>query len=281
MRIKIFGFSAVILLSCFLWIYQDDDTALVELINKELAIAPAAAGRTVFDLLDATQFTDSMYPWIGFPVKVLSEKELFGEGHRSSVPPDEIKTKEILIKYKDKKRIIFNIPGWYIGFDQPDDVMTKKHVEWYLRLIKWLKEVAPETDVGVMGIPYSPRNALKSTKKAMDEYQRIEGILKPIVNASDTLYPLFQVYGSDKNDLIFMMGAQLYIAKTSGKQVYPVISHKNLVSDTGSNELVPVEMIRLQCEFLRANADGMVWWIAEPEAWDDRWYREVVDSCFI
>jgi len=282
MKIKIFGLCAVLLFSCVLWLYQDKEAELVSIINQELANAPAATGHPLFDLLDATKITDSMYPWIGFPVIVISEKQLFGGDDNSTVPPDEIKLKQKLLKYKYKKRIIFNIPSWQIDNDKAGSILTAKHVEWSVLLLTWAKEVLPETNIGMFGVPYSPWSALKSTAHNMSEYLRIHQQLQSVIKASDTLYPLFQLPSLEHSDVFYLMGVHLYIAKTSGKPVYPVLSHKYFaLKQLGASPFIPANILKLQCTFVRENADGMVWWAAEAEAWDRRWHDAIADVCFI
>ena len=278
-KFTIASFVVILVLSYIALNYQDID--MVDLINQDLANNPASSGKRTFDILDATKFTDSMYPWIGYPVIVLSESQLLGEGNNTNVPPDELKVKEALIKYKGKKRLILNITSWHIASDKEKDVMTDLHVKWYLQVVNWAKEVLPDTDIGIFGIPYSPWSALKSTEKNMLDYQRINELLKPMIVASDTLYPLFQVFNYEESDLYYLMGVQLYIAKTSGKPVYPILSKRSTVGKAGFNKLIPVNFIKRQCDFIRKNADGMVWWSASSEQWDNLWYDAVSEDCFL
>lgn len=278
-KYSIATFVIILMFSYIVLNYQDTD--IVDLINQELASTPASSGKRNFNMLDATKYTDSMYPWIGFPVVVLSESQLLGEGNNANVPPDELKVKELFIKHKSEKRLILNISSWHIASDKEQDVMTDLHVKWYLQVISWAKEVLPDSDIGIFGIPYSPWSALKSTEKNMLNFQRVNELLKPLIVASDTLYPFFQVFNYEESDLYYLMGVQLYIAKTSGKPVYPIISRKNTVAETGFNKLIPVDFIKQQCDFIRKNADGMVWWSSSSEQWDNHWYEAVSEQCFI
>lgn len=275
---KLAGFASIILISFIILTSQQTD--LVELINKELAGAPSAAGQPAFGLLDAAQFTDAMYPWLGFPVTVLSEKMLLGEESNVSNPPDEIRIEQVLLRYKDKKRLILHLDSWSIENDKPENVLTEAHVKWYLQVIKLVKEVLPGVDVGILGIPYSPWNALNSNATNLAEYQRVYQLLRPVITASDTLYPMFQVPSYKINDLAYLMGVQLYIAKATGKPVYPVLSHRQTIKGDWINEIIPFELTRQQCEFVRNNADGMVWWTGKEEEWDNRWYEKVSKQCF-
>ncbi len=270
----------IFLTSFFVWSYQKTDQ--ISSINQELMRAPTSSGYPAFKLLDATQFTDTMYPWLGFPVTILSEKQLLGGIEEREVPPDELKVKEALLKYKDKKRIILNITQWHIAYEKETNDLAELHVKWYVQLIKWTKEMLPAADVGVLGIPYSPWSALSSTNSHMlNNYQRVTQQLQPLIDAADSLYPQFQVVNNEKNDLFYLMGAQLFIAKTSGKPVYPVISHRKAAKKNDLIEFIPVDLIKQQCSFIKRNADGMVWWSADGELWDDRWYDAVAGQCFL
>jgi hypothetical protein len=115
----------------------------------------------------------------------------------------------------------------------------------------------------------------------MSNYQRINESLTPLMESLDTLYPVFQIIKYEKSDLYYLMGTQLYIAKTYGKPVYPVVSHRNTGEASGFNELIPAEYIKQQCAFIRKNADGMTWWNAEIETWENRWYDAVAKQCFL
>jgi len=282
MKALVSSLCIVLLLSGLLWSYHNKELDIVALINNELANTPSSAGKAAaFDLLDATQFDDSMYPWLGFPVVVLSEADLFAVGFDATIPLDEIKVKQVLQQYKDQKRLILNIPSWDITSDKDVNGLNDKHVKWFLQLIKCIREVLPQADIGVFGMPYSPWDALKSEKINMVEYLQTLDNLKPVINALDTLYPLFQVKGNDESDLSYLMSVQLYIAKTSGKPVYPIASHKVINSENNTKQLIPINLIKQQCKFIRKNANGMVWWTPAKDVWDDHWYDAVANICFI
>lgn len=269
----------VLLFSFFAWSYQKADP--IDLINQQLLTDPTSSGDPGFKLFDATQFNDTMYPWLGFPVTILSEQQLLADPENISTPPDEVKIKKVLLKYQDKKRIILNITHWKSAIDKEDKKLSKLPLKWYLQVLKWTKEALPEADIGVLGIPSSPWSALTTTKSNMLKYQQLFEHIMPMIDASDSLYPLFHVFNEEKSDLYYLMGAQLYIAKTSGKPVYPVISHRKATKGSGLFEFVPIDLIHQQCSFIRKNADGMVWRSAESEDWDNRWYDAVADPCFL
>lgn len=268
----------VFILLFLLWSYENESD-IIDSMNYELMINPASAGKPVFDLLDATQFTDPMYPWLGLPVVVLSEQQLLGSRDNVNLPPNEEKVKAALLNYKDRNRIILNIESWKIDLNEV--VLTQLHIEWSLLVIKWAKEVLPRTDVGLFGVPYLPWSPQKSTNKNILDSQLAYSLVAPIIDVSDTLYPLLQVFSEEESDLYFLMGAQLYIANSTEKPVYPIVSHKNVTKGKHFDEIMAVEFIQKQCEFVRTNADGMVWWSPEHEDWDSRWYEDVAKQCFL
>ncbi len=189
MRIKIIGISLVILLSGIVWHYQTEDSKWIDLINQELKTTPTAAGQKAFDLLDASKFTDSMYPWIGFPVIVLTEAELFGE-NAVSMPPDEITLKQRLMKYKEHKRIIFYLPSWHALVDGELDVMLENYIEWHVQLLTWARDVLPNTNLGIFALPRSPSRQQGAESNDMQKYQDFYLGLNPVFKAVDTV-PLF------------------------------------------------------------------------------------------
>ncbi len=279
------GFLSMSIGSAAFFVYQDqinvtDEDDLMALINQEMNSNPTASGKPAFDLLDAAQFTDTMYPWLGFPVKILSEQQLLGTTNNELLPPDELKVKNTLLKYKNEKRIILNITSWKIGYDK-NDPQTARYIQWHLNILQWAKEILPATDIGLFGIPYSPWTALKSTQINRKNYQQIFQNLTPIIEAADTLYPLFKIFSEEENDLAYLMGAQLYLAKSSGKPVYPILSNKNVGDSLQAQSRISSELTKQQCNFVRQNADGMVWWSPEKEQWDSVWYNSVAKNCFL
>jgi hypothetical protein len=253
----------------------------VDKINQVLTTSPSSSGEPVFNLLDAAKFTESTYPWIGFPITVLTEKELIGEKDNTGIPPNEQKVKQVFIKHKDEKKILINMASWQLSFDKEDDVLTELHIKWYQQLINWAKDSVPEIDIGIFGLPLSPWKALKARDNMILNYQKVNESMKPLIDSLDTLYPAFKIIDYEKSDFYYLMGTQLYIAKTFGKPVYPVISHRSTGEVSGFNKLIPTEYIKQQCTFIRKNADGMVWWTEEIEAWEDRWYDAVAEQCFL
>ncbi len=260
-------------------IYRYQENSQIDLINEQLQLQPSSAGLSKFVLLDATDFSDTLYPWIGFHVRVISENDLLGSDYDGSSRPNEVKVKQFLYEQRSKsKRRIYDISSWNLNTD--DHEMAQKYISWYLLLIQWTKEIMPEADVGFLGMPYSPWNSLNSGKVNRESYQKVYQKIKPVLDLSDSIYPRFDLIVFDDNFLSFDMGAHLYIAKESGKPVFPVLSHRSFIIGTDQNELVPFNLLKQQCRFVRANAEGMVWISAKNETWDDRWYHEVVDFCF-
>ncbi len=254
---------------------------LVEKINQDLAVSPSAAGQVeAFAVLDGSQYQGKVYPWLGYPVTVLYEDELLGEGDNFNQPPDEFRIKELLLKHQGKRRIIFQIDSWRITTDRNDDELGELHVNWYLKVLEWAREVLPGTNFGFLGLPYSPWFALQKPDIRMQDYQKILTMIKPVLRASDSLYPSFLVQYGDSEHLFYTMSTQLYIAKSFAKPVFPVLWQRGMLTDGVSKEILPFELIKRQCEFVKTYADGMVWWSEQDEQWEDEWYTAVKEQCF-
>ncbi len=279
MKIRIITICCVILFSAVLWQYQTKETKLLDLINKELAQAPSAAGKLTFNLLDAARFTDSLYPWIGFPVTVITETDLFGDSGISQ-PLDEITVKQQLMKYKGHKRIIFNFPGWQALVNNEMDLVLENYIDFHLQLLNWSREVLPDANLGIFALPSPPKNTLASQHNLMQVYQQFYLSLAPIFQAVDTVYPFFSAENPLQGDFFYAMSIQLYVAKTTGKPVFPIISHRAVSTDDGQAKFIAFNLLRQQCKFARKHADGMLWWTAQKEAWDQVWYDAIKDDCF-
>ena len=254
---------------------------LVEQINQDINRNPAAAGKTtVFKVLDGSQYTGKVYPWLGYPVTILYEDELLGEGDNINQPPDEFRIKEVLLKHQSKKRLILQIDSWKVAPGLSGDDFSSQHVDWYLQVLQWAREVLPGVDIGFLGMPYSPWFALQKPDIRMRDYQRILSKLVPVLKASDSLYPSFFVQYGDSVHLFYSMTTQLYIAKSFAKPVYPLLWQRGILTDAVTREILPIELINRQCLFARKYADGLVWWSDEGELWEDGWYIGVQEACF-
>ncbi len=254
---------------------------VVDKINKDLSLNPSAAGaRDVFTVLDGSQYAGKVYPWLGYPVTILYEDQLLGEGDNIDQPPDEFRIKELLLRHQRNKRIIFQIDSWRITTDSDEDELSELHVLWYLQILKWAREVVPGANLGFFGMPYSPWFALQKPDIRMRDYQKILAKLTPVFEASDSLYPTFFVQYGDSEHLFYTMITQLYIAKSFAKPVYPILWHKGVIKDGVTLETLPPELIKEQCRFVKKYADGMVWWSELGEPWEDEWYPDVKKQCF-
>ncbi|WP_305907667.1 hypothetical protein Q9L42_014645 [Methylomarinum sp. Ch1-1] len=272
----------MLLLAIPLWfaIKKGVENDLVDKINRDLTLNPSSAGQAeAFKLLDGSQYRGKIYPWLGYPVTILYEDQLLGEGDNAGRPPDEFKVKELLLKQRSKKRLILKIDSWKIT-SAGDSEANQLHVKWYLQILKWAHEVAPEVNLGYFGMPYSPWFALQKPDIRMRDYQSILSELSPVLLESDSLYPVFFVQYGDSEHLFYTMSTQLYIAKTFAKPVYPILWQRGLSANNVSREILPADLIRRQCLFVKKYADGMVWWSDNSESWEDGWYDDVKKICF-
>jgi len=113
----IFLFGTVLLVLPF-WlavkgVWKND---LMEQINQDfdhnLILVDKSA---VFTVFDGSQYAGKVYPWLGYPVTILYEDELLGEGDNINHAPDEFRIKEVVLKHQNDKRLILQIDSWKIG----------------------------------------------------------------------------------------------------------------------------------------------------------------------
>ncbi len=255
----------------------------IDQINQQMLSSPTAAGdANQFNVFDGSRYAAKAYPWIGYPLSVINEEELLGVGENSQRAPDELQVKEVLLRYQNSRRIVIKIDSWRFNPDLYDENDALPYVEWYLQLIRWAKEVLPGVDVGFYDLPYSPWFALLNNMTLMQEYEHVLSLMEPVIQASDSLYPAFlvQYQQQDSEHLFSSMITHIYIAKRFNKPVYPLISQKGAVKENGGFDLLPLELIQRQCQFLSKYADGLVWWSELNEKWEDSWYDEVKQDCF-
>jgi hypothetical protein len=274
--------AGILLLAMPFWfaVQSTSSPGLIEKINQDIASHPSSAGEPDrFEILDAAQYKGQVYPWIGYPVLVLYEDQLLGQGDNIHQPPDEFKIKELLLRHKKHKRIIFKIDSWNLS-SVANDLADKRYSEWYLQILKWAHEVLPDTNFGFFGLPFSPWFALQKPAERMQVYQRILRLMEPVITASDSLYPDFFVKYGDSEHLFYSMISQIYVAKSYAKKVYPILWQRGLLTDAVNREVLPSDLLIKQCLFVKKYADGVVWWSELGEPWEDPWYNEVRSSCF-
>ncbi len=277
-KIILFSFFFLVLGMAYFLMHstQMEEEDLIELINQEMEAAPAASGQT-FDLLDATKFTDPLYPWLGYPVVIINEKDLFPDGLDLELELDTLAIQRVLENKRLPKRIIFDFPSLRDGWILADSGLLTQQTEWMLKLIQISRNVIPDADIGVLGLPVSPMPALGSNH-LLAFYNQSSQLFQPLIESVDTVYPVFDIYGLRDSDLYFFWGSYMFISKSTDKPVYPIVSHRKM--QVGASTLIQVEQIKMQCKFIRKHADGMVWWSPDQENWNGEWYQSVRQSCF-
>lgn len=277
-----FFLLGLMLLALPMWLTMrhGSDIEVLNAVNREIRQRPAAAGvNPDFMILDGSRYRAENYSWLGIPVAFIDESVLLGPGDNSNRAPDEVRTKALLKKYKDKKRVVFRIDSWRVVADKNSDVSNQQHIDWYLQLIKWARQTLPGVDVGLFDLPYSPWFALKDAEQ-MAEYQKIAKKLEPLIAASDSLYPSFLVQFDDIEHLFYAMSTQLFLAKSHDKPVFPVMWHRVAAAELAGSEALPSELLVQQCEFLKKYANGVLWWSNPGEHWQEGWYEPIKEACF-
>jgi len=258
---------------------QSSKETNIESINSKFEHTPASAGkREEFKQFDGSRFKENI-PWLGDKVIVVYEKQVLGAGGHYGKAPNEAEVKQRLSKYYGEDRIVLDVESWRMRTKQLIDPLAETHAKWYGDVLRWAHEVLPGTDVGYFGIPSIPYHPLNAPDRFMADYQQELEYLKPVLEASDSLYPSFYIYYDNPTLLTYVWGAQLYQAKAHGKPVYPFLWHRGPGSNF-KNEILPDYLIQQLCSFVRSNADGFVWWSISWEKWGDAAWYDDASECF-
>jgi len=259
--------------------YKFYDVISIESINLEILNTPTSAGESLnFKQLDGTKFKGDK-PWLGDRVIVLYEDQVLGSFENYGKAPNEIEVRQRLKRYYGEERIILDVESWSLRTEQRLDPMAETHAQWYLDVLQWAHDELPGTDLGYYGLPTNPYFPLKIPAIFMADYQQEIAYLKPVLEASDSLYPSFYIYYDEPDRLNYVWSTQLYQAKVYGKPVYPFLWHRGPGSIL-KNDFLPDYLIEQLCSFVRTNADGFVWWSISWEEWNGEAWYDTASECF-
>ncbi len=275
-RTRIFVLFGVIAISALL--YEDIHRYyLLQKINQELAALPSSAGsinaQRPFKAFDATQFQET-HAWLGEKLPIVYEHNLLGNADNYHQAPDKNMIKQHLAPYQGQARLMLDIQSWLILNQHQLDPLAQQHAEWYLQVLTWAKEILPNTDLGFYGIPFNAADAIHNPN-FLASYDDALRLLQPVLEASDSLYPAFDVVYDLPEQLEAILLKMLY----SDKPIYPVVWHRGSGSSL-LGQILPDYLLERQCQLLRKHADGVVWWSSALERWDGgEWYPAVAE-CF-
>ena len=251
----------------------------IDLVNLELKLTPSSTGsRKGLKKFDGTRFKDNPI-WLGEKVTIVYEKQVLGSRYNYGKPPNKKEVKRRLSRYLGEARVVLDVESWRIRTKQRLDPLAKDHAQWYANVLMWAHEALPGTNIGFFGLPSSPYFPVKSPSIFMSDYQQELTYLKPVLEASDSIYPSFYIYYDQPELLTSVWDEQLYQAKTYGKPVYPFLWHRGPGSIL-KNKILPEYLIRHLCRFVRNNADGFVWWSISWEKWDEGGWYNYASDCF-
>lgn len=252
--------------------------AQTPLITTDILLNPTILPNNSFTALDGTRFKNAS-KYLGNKVTVVYENQILGSLKNYGIAPNENQVKNRLLKYYDNDRIILDIESWTIIQKHKLDPRAREHAEWYLQVLRWAHEVLPNTNIGYYGLPTSPWFAIKKPSTFLDEHKEMLNIIQPILLESDTLYPSFYVFYNDWPYLSKMMASQINIARTLNKPVYPFLWHRG-PGTIFNQQVLPINLIAQQCDFVRKYADGLVWWSISWERFENTYWYDAAKECF-
>lgn len=269
------GLLAVISASSY--VYNTYELPTIAQINHELNLSPSAAGNTTikpFKQFDGTQFKEP-HAWLGDKITIVYEPMLLGSDNNYNKAPVESEVKQRLSYYRGQERLILVAQSWSVLTDNKIDPLAEQHAQWHQLVLTWAKETLPGTNIGFYGLPFKAIDAIQN-QDSLEIYNKALIFMIPVMNASDSLYPAFDL-GIDDPKLI---EATMTKALIDGKPTYPVMWHRG---SNGAllNKILPDSIIELQCKILRDHADGLVWWSGSGEKWDGGSWYPAANGCFI
>ncbi len=187
---------------------------------------------------------------------------------------------------KRHRTVFLNIEHWPTQtFYGSASVSKVKHNHNRLRqIIEWIKEEEPDLAVGYYGLMpvgeyIGPVRGIEwRAEKAIKESERF--VETGLADAVDYVAPsLYVRYSDDPEEWKRWATFVLTEAKRYGKPIYPFLWPR--FHDQGPENLrlreIPAEFFRMQLEFCREHADGVIIWGGYKEAWDSEatWWKEL------
>ncbi len=226
-------------------------------------------------------------------INVVYAWKFFPRGHKKNpyaMPSNDAINKVANNAKKQDLLTVIDIEHW--GLKNKND--AEKSVKNYTDVVKQLKKQLPELKIGYYGVvPIVDFSRAKSdvVKSKYMSWVKDNNRVKPIANIVDAAFP--SLYTINSNSKSWLSRAKAHIGEArrlaKNKPVYPFVwpNYHRQGGRYPKGYEVEKKYWRLQLEFLRKNADGIVLWGGYKQTFNSRmeWWREtqefLKDSFFL
>lgn len=218
-----------------------------------------AASFTLFDCLVAYQ-----KPKIGLVPMGIDDRGFFKTPKVRETPDKEATQNVARTAAKKYEYFTIDIEHWKVKLNEHSEEEVRESIDKYLRIMAWMREVAPSLKLGVYGVPpirdyWTPVNGHPA---AMKSWRRINQFLKPIADAADFIAPSLYTFYDRVPGWVKYASANIEEAQQFGKPVYPYLWCRYHGSNRPlRNQFIRGDFWRAQLETVRdRGANGVVLW---------------------
>lgn len=211
-----------------------------------------------------------------FPIKVIYESELWGEGEDMSEP----NLNRIRVSAENAKKnelVCIDIEHWDV---QGSETTVRNSIEKFLTIARSFKEINSSSALGfymVLPIRDYWRAIFPNKVDSYNEWIDENAALMPIAGSVDAVFPSLYTFYDDPKTWKKYAIENIKEARKYGKPVYAFLWPRYHNSSTLRGEYISQQFWKLQLETCFQYADGIVLWGGKDEQWNEKapWWIEV------
>jgi hypothetical protein len=237
-----------------------------------------------FRYFDATLYSGQQNPLTGFRyLPLIYEVHLWGKEHASKAVPDDLETFAAFVTDAARKSdtIVLDVERLPITGAAHE---VSRSLEKLLRILQVARRAAPLSKFGYYSlVPIRDywRAVRGPSSKAYKSWQRENDALHSLANAVDLTFPSLYTFYNDKDGWKTFARAQIDEARrvAPDRPVFPFLWPRFHESNRSlQNAYIDAAFWRMQLDFCRDHADGLVIWGGFKETWNERadWWQETL-----